>query len=106
MSVNCVRCVKSNRNGPDLLCDDCRLEKWRDDLKTVIAAAPLKAAGLIILDAAQAFLNKQNNYTPHGALLMRLATQDGKLTVCLARDGAAPMLATAHDALKKHLGAC
>jgi len=24
MSVNCIRCVKNCRTGPDLLCDDCR----------------------------------------------------------------------------------
>jgi len=88
MSINCIHCVVNDRTGIDLLCDECRTINR-------ISAMSLQQCGKLLLIVAQAVLDKQHNYSPHGSLLMRVAKNDGTLTVCLARDDAAPMLATA-----------
>lgn len=33
MSVNCIRCVRRKRTGPDLLCDVCRARDDAEDLE-------------------------------------------------------------------------
>lgn len=33
MSTNCVQCIKNDRTGRDLLCDDCRNENFEEVMK-------------------------------------------------------------------------
>lgn len=50
MSENCIRCVKNERTGYDLLCDQCRnletLHRKLDKLLVKIAEAAYRAIGI------------------------------------------------------------
>lgn len=118
MFKNCNQCgVRYNDARQSTICPHDALATYeekqraiadaqtRQELLDLFNSLPLKECGLIVLDISRAMLHKQNNYSPHGSLLMRLQTHDKKLTVCLAQNEAAPLLATAHDALKQHIGA-
>lgn len=32
MSTNCVRCITAPRTGSDLLCKDCRVKDWKENI--------------------------------------------------------------------------
>jgi hypothetical protein len=61
MSRNCIRCVKNERTGHDLLCDDCRNEKQKSMDK------PKEQQRLELTDAAKKIADAVNE-TAHAGI--------------------------------------
>ncbi len=80
-------------------------DELRAALVAAIADMPVADAARLVIDAARALLDRRTAYAPAGADLIRLVTHDETVTVVVAGGRVAPMLAVAHDALKRALGA-